>query len=96
VLKQVFGREGEEVYFGDQLTAADWDRCRAWSSYIVQQRVDADPLPAVIHSAEGAIARAVWPCVGSFTARSRWAGYYTRLGDPITTAHAKFAATFWE
>ena len=96
VVKQVFGREGEEVYFGDRLTAEDWARCRAWGSYVVQQRVHAEPVAATVRTSAGAEVRRLWPAVGSFTVRDRWAGYYTRLGEPITTAHAKFVATFFE
>lgn len=96
VLKQVFGREGEEVYFGDRLAPADVARCREWGSYVVQQRVSAAPLRAAVQTSLGPQAQEVWPCVGSFTARGRWGGYYTRLGGPITTARAKFVATFWE
>jgi glutathionylspermidine synthase len=96
VLKQVFGREGEEVYFGDRLSDEDWQRCRAWGSYIVQRRVEAAPLRMVIRTSAGPAVRSLWPAVGSFTAAGRWAGYYTRLGEPITTARAKFVATFVE
>lgn len=94
VLKQVFGREGEEVYFGDHLSAADWERCRAWGSYVVQQRVDVAPLDAVVRTSVGSAVHTLWPVVGSFVVRRRWAGYYTRLGAPITTASAKFVGTF--
>ncbi len=96
VLKQVFGREGEEVYFGDRLSPQDWERCRAWGSYVVQQRVGVASLEAVVRTSEGAVVCTLWPAVGSFIVRSRWAGYYTRLGGPITTASAKFVATFVE
>ncbi|MBI3971399.1 MAG: glutathionylspermidine synthase family protein [Chloroflexi bacterium] len=96
VIKQVFGREGEEVYFGDRLAAADWERGRAWGSYIVQQRVEAEPLAAVVRTSRGPEVQHLWPAVGSFTARAEWAGYYTRLGGPITTGRAKYVATFYE
>jgi glutathionylspermidine synthase len=96
VLKQVFGREGEEVYFGDLISLDDWRRCCAMGSYVVQRRVRAAPLAAVIRTSEGPAVHSLWPAVGSFTAAGRWAGYYTRLGDPITTARAKYVATFVE
>lgn len=96
VLKQVFGREGEEVYFGDAISAADWEKCRAWGSYVVQRRVRAAPVRAVIMTSSGPEVRDLWPVVGSFTAAGKWAGYYTRAGEPITTGHAKFIGTFWE
>jgi glutathionylspermidine synthase len=96
VLKQVFGREGEEVYFGERISDADWRRCRAWGSYVVQWRVRAEPLPAVIRTSSGPAIQSLWPAVGSFTAAGRWAGYYTRLGAPITSARAKYVGTFIE
>ncbi|MGH2353399.1 MAG: glutathionylspermidine synthase family protein [Chloroflexota bacterium] len=96
VLKQVFGREGEEVYFGDRLADADWERCRAWGSYVVQQRVAMHPVRLAVRTAGGPAVRDLWPVVGSFAVHNTWAGYYTRLGDPITTDTAKFVATFVE
>ena len=96
VLKQVFGREGEEVYLGDRLSDEEWAQCARWSSYIVQRRVHAQPLPAVVQTAQGPAASEYWPCVGSFTAAGGWAGYYTRLGAPITSARAKYVATLIE
>jgi glutathionylspermidine synthase len=96
VLKQVFGREGDEVYFGETMSDEDWARCRAWGSYVVQDRVRAAPLEMVVRTSAGPEVRQVWPVVGSFAARTRWAGYYTRAGGPITTGHAKFVGTFWE
>jgi len=96
VLKQVFGREGEEVYFGDALSAAGWARCRAWGTYVAQGRVRASPTAAVIQTSTEPAVRELWPVVGSFSAGGRWAGYYTRMGEPITTGHAKFVATYWE
>jgi glutathionylspermidine synthase len=94
VLKQAFGREGEEVYFGDRLAADDWERCRTWGSYVVQRRVDVDPLTAVVRTSRGPEVQSLWPAVGSFVVRDAWAGYYTRLGGPITKASAKFVPTF--
>jgi glutathionylspermidine synthase len=96
VLKQVFGREGEEVYFGDSLSIEDWRWCQSWGSYVVQQRVHADPVPTVIRTSSGPRVDPLWPAIGSFTLRGHWGGYYTRLGTPITTAHAKYAATLCE
>ena len=76
VLKQAFGREGEEVYFGDRLSDADWARCREWGSYVCQRRVDVPPLDAAVSTAAGAETQTLWPAVGSFTARG---------GGPATT-----------
>jgi glutathionylspermidine synthase len=93
VLKQAFGREGEEVYFGDRLSDADWARCLEWGSYVCQRRVDVPPLLAAVSTSGGAETQTLWPAVGSFTARGRWAGYYTRLGAPITDARARYVPT---
>jgi hypothetical protein len=58
--------------------------------------VDVPPLEAVVRTAAGPQTQTLWPAVGSFTAGGAWAGYYTRLGGPITTASARFVPTFFE
>jgi hypothetical protein len=78
------------------LSIDDWRRCAGWGSYVMQQRIDVRPLDAVVHTWRGPVVSAAWPTVGSFVAGGRWAGYYTRLGAPITSASAKFVGTFVE
>ncbi len=95
VVKQVFGREGEEVYFGDAMSDEDWARCQQWGTFIAQVRVETPPLAAVTWDLQGRPeARTRWATVGSFVAAERWAGLYTRLGDHIVTAQAEFVPTF--
>lgn len=96
VVKQVFGREGEEVYFGDTMTEQDWRNCAAWGSFIAQRRVDVRPLAAAVHTSRGPAQMTGCPTVGSYCAAGRYAGYYTRLGAPITSASAKWVATWVE
>ncbi|MBI3977098.1 MAG: glutathionylspermidine synthase family protein [Chloroflexi bacterium] len=97
VVKQVFGREGEEVYFGDAMTERDWDRCRQWGSYVVQQRIEVPPLASIAWSWQGRPEPATrWATVGSFVAAEAWAGCYTRLGNRIVTSRAEFVPTFVE
>jgi hypothetical protein len=40
--------------------------------------------------------RDAYPTVGCFAVQGRFAGFYTRFGDKITTAHSKWLATFAE
>ena len=89
VIKEFFGREGEEVYFGADISDADWARCREWRTFVVQERVHsatAEWLPSVGNRWQPASGV---PCVGSYVANERWAGLYVRIGDPITTNRAQ-------
>lgn len=94
VIKQVFGREGEEVYFGDRLSSTGWEQCRRWRSYIVQERIDVQPLDAVLWRRSGPAVEAVWPSLGAFVCGDRFAGCYSRVGGPIIDHSAKFLATW--
>lgn len=96
VVKQVFGREGEEVYFGDRLTADDWRLCRRWRSYIVQERIDVPAIEAVIWRRAGPVRETVWPGVGAFVTGRQFAGCFTRFGGPIINHQAKYVATLVE
>ncbi len=93
VAKQVFGREGEEVYFGEDLMAGDWDELRRRRSYIAQRRVAVASIEAAVATSGGFLSIRGYPTVGSYVVSGRWAGYYTRLGDKVTTARAKWVAT---
>jgi len=97
VAKQVFGREGEEVYFGDSMSEDDWRKCYTWGTFVAQQRVEPPLLDAVGWDLEGKPEmRRGWATVGSFITDDRWAGCYTRLGDRIVTSLAEFLPTFVE
>ena len=93
ILKQVFGREGEEVRRGSEVDDDAWRQCVAWGSYVSQQRVQTFPLPAMIATSRGHRDIGVWPCIGSFAVDGHWAGYYTRIGAEITRHDAKWCAT---
>lgn len=96
VAKQVFGREGEEVFFGDALTPEAWDGLRKRRTYIAQQRVHSVPLKGLIPCLDGLEVREGYATVGCFAVNGRFAGYYTRFGGPITDNRAKWIATFEE
>jgi glutathionylspermidine synthase len=96
VVKEFFGREGEEVYFGDQIDDADWERCRAWRTFVVQRAVVSQAVPAVVPADGGFAPEPRLPCVGSYVADGRWGGLYVRLGGMITTNRAQHVAAFVE
>ncbi|MSQ43774.1 MAG: hypothetical protein EXR45_06150 [Chloroflexi bacterium] len=93
ILKQVFGREGEEVRNGSDLDDDAWRRCVAWGSYVSQRRVPTVPSRAIVATSRGHREVEVWPCVGSFAVEGHWAGYYTRIGAEITQHDAQWCAT---
>ncbi|HZU07718.1 MAG TPA: glutathionylspermidine synthase family protein [Chloroflexota bacterium] len=94
VVKEFFGREGEEVYLGEALDAADWERCRAWRTFVVQRLVESQQVETVFWRGARLEPVRCIPCVGSYLAAGRWAGVYVRLGDRITTNRAQHVAAF--
>jgi glutathionylspermidine synthase len=96
VVKQVFGREGEEVYFGDDLTPEQWDAFRRRRTYVVQRRIAIAPHTANVPTQCGSRSRQGYPTFGSFVVDGAWGGYYTRFGDQIVNARAKWLATLAE
>jgi glutathionylspermidine synthase len=96
VAKQVFGREGEEVFFGEDTPPDVWDTLRHRRTYVAQQRIYSHELEATVASASGPQPLRGCPTVGAFAVQGRWAGYYTRFGGKITTSRAKWLATFVE
>ncbi len=94
VAKQVFGREGEEVFFGDEVDTVTWDVLRRRQTYVAQRRVDVQELTAVVPTARGPVITSGFATVGRFNTREHAVGYYTRFGGRITTSHAKWLATF--
>lgn len=96
VAKQVFGREGEEVFFGEALTLEAWDGLKKRRTYIAQQRVRSVPLRGLVPSSDGLEVREGYATVGCFVVNGGFAGYYTRFGGPITDNRAKWVATFEE
>lgn len=96
VAKQVFGREGEEVYFGEDLTTGAWQMLRRARTYVAQRRVPVAELSAVVPTSTGALSQRGYLTVGCYAVDGAWAGFYTRCGGRITTARAKWLATFVE
>lgn len=96
VAKQVFGREGQEVFFGEDCSAELWSTLTRRQTYVAQERVRVVQTRAVVQTSLGPEARDGYATVGCFAVEGRFAGYYTRFGDKITTARAKWLATFAE
>jgi glutathionylspermidine synthase len=94
VAKQVFGREGEEVFFGDSTSQEAWDVLRRRRTYIVQQRIAVQELDAVVATSLGPSLQSGYATVGCFNVRDQGVGFYTRFGGRITTNQAKWLATF--
>ncbi len=93
ILKQVFGREGEEVRHGSELDDDAWRQCVGWGSYVSQRHVLTVPSRATVATSRGHRDVEVWPCIGSFAVDGRWGGYYTRIGGEITRHDAQWCAT---
>lgn len=96
VAKQVFGREGEEIFFSEDVSTLDWAEIRRFQTYIAQQRVDVGQLVAALPTAVSQEAQEVRASVGAFAADGKWAGFYSRLGGKVITSRAKWVATFVE
>ena len=96
VAKQVFGREGEEVYFGEDLTAESWRELASRRTYVAQRRIRIAELAAAVPTARGPDLWRGQPTVGAFAVQGRAAGYYTRFGGKIITSRAKWMATLVE
>ena len=94
VAKQVFGREGQEVFFGEDCSAELWSTLTRRQTYVAQERVQVVQTRAVVQTSLGSVARDGYATVGCFAVDGRPAGYYTRFGDKITTARSKWLATF--
>jgi glutathionylspermidine synthase len=96
VAKQVFGREGQEVFFGEDCSDEWWSTLTRRQTYIAQERVQVAQTRAVVQTSLGPELRDGYSTVGCFAVDGRFAGYYTRFGDKITTARSKWLATFAE
>lgn len=96
VAKQVFGREGEEVFFGEDLAPVVWKALRRRRTYVAQQRLQLAPLAAVVPTSGGPRLELGHVTIGGYAVDGRWAGYYTRFGGKIITSRAKWLATFVE
>jgi glutathionylspermidine synthase len=99
VIKHVNGREGDSVVFGNALDRAGWRERLLEDGYVVQRAVAS---PAVFDVEVDDRAREIrcvgnrYACVGGFAIGGRFAGCYTRLDGPITSARATYAATLRE
>jgi glutathionylspermidine synthase len=96
VAKQVFGREGHEVFFGEDTTDTTWRALVARRTYVAQARVRIEPLTAVVQTSLGPRVEEGHATVGCFVVGGRLAGCYTRFGGKIVTSRSKWLATFVE
>jgi hypothetical protein len=90
----VFGREGEEVFFGEDAAADVWETLRRRRTYVAQRRVKVASIDAVVQTSAGPRSMHGYATVGSYVVRGHWAGFYSRFGGKITTSRAKWLATF--
>jgi glutathionylspermidine synthase len=96
VAKQVFGREGQEVFFGEDCPPEMWSTLTRRQTYVAQSRVRVAMVSAVVQTSLGPELREGYPTVGCFAVNGQFAGFYTRFGDKITTARSKWLATLAE
>jgi glutathionylspermidine synthase len=96
VAKQVFGREGQEVFFGEDCSAELWSTLTRRQTYVAQERVRVAQTRAVVQTSLGPEARDGYATVGCFAVNGQFAGSYTRFGEKITTSRSKWLATFAE
>jgi len=99
VIKHVNGREGDSVVFGASLDRAGWQDRLLEDGYVVQRAVAS---PSLVDVEVDDVTREVrcvrerYACVGGFAIGGAFAGCYTRLDGPITSARATYAATLCE
>jgi glutathionylspermidine synthase len=93
VAKQVFGREGEEVFFGEDLSASAWKSLAVQQTYVAQRRLRPRALDAAVPTAAGPRSQRGHATVGSYVVAGQWAGFYTRFGGKVITSRAKWLAT---
>jgi glutathionylspermidine synthase len=99
VVKHVNGREGDSVVFGSTLDPAGWQSRLLEDGYVVQRVVVSPRLVDVEVDDHRRRVHCVgdrYACVGGFSIGGRFAGCYTRLDGPITSARATYAATLCE
>jgi glutathionylspermidine synthase len=99
VVKHVNGREGDSVVFGATLDHASWETRLLEGGYVVQRAVRSASVDDVEVDEANQRVRRTGPryaCVGAFAVGGHFAGCYTRLDGPITSARATYAATLLE
>lgn len=93
VVKEFWGREGEEVYLGSDMSDEDWERCSTWGTFIAQQRVTTQEVTGLRLEGDHVVREPALASVGAFLLDGRFAGCYSRLGGTIINSQAKFVAT---
>jgi glutathionylspermidine synthase len=91
VLKQNFGRMGENVVMGSLVRPEEWQEtlrhaCSRPGDYVAQECFATRPLPF----ADGVM----YPAIGAFLINGRFAGYYSRVAPtPFLTHQATYVPT---
>lgn len=96
VVKEFFGREGEEVYLGSEMSEEDWERCRAWGTFVAQRLVATQEVMGLRLEDGQAVPEPALASVGGFVIDGRFAGCYSRVGGTVINARAKFLGTLVE
>ncbi|MCX6021508.1 MAG: glutathionylspermidine synthase family protein, partial [Chloroflexi bacterium] len=96
VVKEFWGREGEEVYRGGAMSDDDWARCVGWGTFVAQEWVESVEVDGADRGPTGFVVRRERASVGSFVVANRFAGCYSRLGGPVINVGARYAATLAE
>jgi glutathionylspermidine synthase len=99
VIKHVNGREGDSVVFGASLDRAGWQDRLLEDGYVVQRAIASPSVTDVeVDDVDRQVRRVGdrYACVGGFAIGGAFAGCYTRLDGPITSARATYAATLCE
>lgn len=87
VAKPAFAREGLGVFFGEGPGPA-------LPEYVYQARVHIRTHPLPVWTAAGPLITEMTPVVGVYLVNGRAAGFFTRVGGPITDQSARAVPTF--
>ncbi|MCC6173727.1 MAG: glutathionylspermidine synthase family protein [Chloroflexi bacterium] len=93
VAKQVFGREGEEVFFGEDTSPEVWADLIRRRTYVAQERVTVAPIEAVVMTSAGPRRDIGTATIGCYAVDGRFGGCYSRFGGKIITSRSKWLAT---
>ncbi len=91
VIKQNFGRMGENVVMGSLVSPQHWDEAIAYAAvhpgdHVIQECFEVSPL-AFSHGP-------LYPAIGAFVINGRFAGYYSRVAPtPFLTHQATYVPT---
>lgn len=94
IVKEFFGREGEEVYRGGAMSESDWARCLGWGTFVAQEWVETVEVAGIAGGPGQSERTQDRVSVGSFVVDGRFAGCYSRAGGAVIDVNARYLATF--